>query len=245
MAEKEAKKEEERRRGKRPRRAIGWVVGVALAAIIGNYVVPGAHRAIAAGACYAKLALHPGAYTPPSKAWTAFGVTSITRLAHEVIVSPAPGAGATDEWFGAVLAVTQACNYKVSFRAELLGPRDRADLRVLGYGYGIGARGTAVNGIPDATTVQFEPTFNGIRIVPVPGAVDAAGFNATHFANVAPGVFARWTMDIVGSTDYVNFDGHGYQALHLTSGNEILIRVWNAGVVIRGLTITPMWPSPP
>lgn len=225
-------------------RATGWAITIALAAIISNYVVPGAHKAFAAGACYGKYAFFHQRYTPESSDWRSYGVTWVSSLpGNKVLIRPAPSQGAANEWFGAVLPVTRACNYQVSLSAELIGPRDPAAVRFSGYGYGIGVRGSAVNGIPVATTTQFDPTFGGLRLVPIPADANKAGFNATPFAGVRAGTFHRWTISVSGSTAYVVFDGKGYQALHLTAGDDVLIRVWNCEVIIRSLTITPSMPS--
>jgi hypothetical protein len=96
-----------------------------------------------------------------------------------------------------------------------------------------------------ATTVQFDPSFGGLRLVPIPAGVNEPGFNATPFPNVKPGVFHRWTISVSGTTAYVAFDGKGYQALHLTNGDAVLVRVWNSQVIIKNVVIVPSRPTLP
>lgn len=234
------------RSGQPARRAVGWAITVALAAVIGNYIIPAVHGAFVAAACYGKYAFIHRRYAPQSGNWRVYGVTWVSRLADGgVLIRPAPSQGPADEWFGAVLPVTGACNYQVSLKAELIGPRDPAAVRFSGYGYGIGVRGSAVNGIPIATTVQFDPGFGGLRLVPIPADVNEPGFNATPFPNVTAGSFHRWTISVSGSTAYVAFDGKGYQALHLTTGDDVLVRVWNCQVIIKDVVVAPSEPSLP
>lgn len=226
-------------------RAIGWIFAVAAAAVIGNFVVPGAHQAFTTAACYGKFTFSNRHANPRSSAWNPYGVTLVRRLSStSALIQPQPRLADTDEWFGAVMPFTRFCDYRVSFSAELRGPLNPQAVKEVGYGYGIGVRGTAINGVPNATTVQYDPPFNGLRLVPVPDGVNQPGINSQPFANVRANVSHHWTLTVIGSTAYVSLDGRGYQTLSLTHGNDILVRVWNAGVIITGMKISGIEPSP-
>jgi hypothetical protein len=57
------------------------------------------------------------------------------------------------------------------------------------------------------------------------------------------GVYHHWSIDVIGPNAYVSYDGKGYGQMNLGGGNEILVRVWNASVRLKGMTITPIRPS--
>jgi hypothetical protein len=135
---------------------------------------------------------------------------------------------------------TRYCDYRFSFYAELVGPSDR---QLVGYGYGIGIRGTTVNGVPSATTIQYDPPNGGLRITPIPCCANSPGYNAVNAPRVMAGVYHHWSIDVIGPNAYVSYDGKGYGQMNLGGGNEILVRVWNASVRLKGMTITPIRPS--
>jgi hypothetical protein len=233
--------EETRKIHSRPnpaRRVIVWVLVVCVGAVIANITVPGAHRAYVSAACWARYVLAPGVTHPAVSSWHAFGVTSVAPLpASGVAIVPADQGYI---WFGAEMPFTRYCDYRIRFDAELIGPTNPA---LAGYGYGIGLRGTTVNGVPSATTIQFDPPNGGLRITPIPCCANSPGYNAATIPNVVPGAYRHWSIDVIGSNAYVSYSNKGYGQMNLGAGDEILIRVFNASVRLKNITITPIRPS--
>jgi hypothetical protein len=147
---------------------------------------------------------------------------------------------AGDIWFGAAVPFTRYCDYRLSFSAELIGPREA--INGLGYGYAIGVQGTAINGVPTATTVQYDPPFGGLRTVPIPCCANRPGYNPQTMSGIVPGVYHRWTIQVTGDTAYVSLDGRGYGTISLGHGNEIVVRVWNAAVILNNMVISRAGP---
>jgi hypothetical protein len=56
------------------------------------------------------------------------------------------------------------------------------------------------------------------------------------------GVYHRWTIQVTGSTAYVSLDGRGYGTINLGHGNEIVVRVWNAAVILNNVVISRAGP---
>jgi hypothetical protein len=157
--------------------------------------------------------------------------------AAEVLIRPLE---AGDIWFGAAVPFTRYCDYRLSFSAELIGPREA--INGLGYGYAIGVQGTAINGVPTATTVQYDPPFGGLRTVPIPCCANRPGYNPQTMSGIVPGVYHRWTIQVTGDTAYVSLDGRGYGTISLGHGNEIVVRVWNAAVILNNMVISRAGP---
>jgi hypothetical protein len=177
-----------------------------------------------------------------SSAWAGFGVTSVkTASSTTATITPLL---VSDIWFGATMPFTRYCDYRLSFSAELNGPLDPNEVKYIGYGYGIGVRGTAINGVPDAVTTQYDPPFGGLRIVPIPCCANQPGYNAVSFPNVAAGINHSWLLTVIGSMAYVSFDGKGFGTMTLGHGDEILIRAWNASVTVNNVTVNAISPSP-
>jgi hypothetical protein len=220
------------------RKALIWVLVVCATPIIANYAVPSAHHIFTTANCYAKYLRPPHEERLPSSAWHPYGATSVkTVSATAVYIKPAESG---DIWFGAAAPITRYCDYRLSFSAELLGPQQA--ITGLGYGYAIGVRGTAINGVPIATTVQYDPPFGGLRTVPIPCCANKPGYNPQQMARILPDIYHRWTMKVTGSTAYVSLDGRGYGTITLGRGNDILVRVWNAAVIISNLLISRVSP---
>ncbi len=232
----------------RGRRALVWTIGVAAAAVISNFVVPAAHKAFANATCYGKYFWPGSPYAPSNKEWQPYGVTWVRSIRpRSVLIQPAPSQGPNDEWYGAVLPFTRFCDFRLTLRAELIGPRDKkpADVKAYGYGYAIGVHGEAVNDLPSATTVQFDPPFKGLRLIPLPQGPNLSGYNAsTKFPKILPGTTHTWAITAQNNTAFVSLDGKGFQALSLTSGHDILIRVWNAKVLISDVKLYALAPAP-
>jgi hypothetical protein len=224
------------------RRGLTWVLAVCAAPIIAFYVVPSAHRAFTTADCYAKYWFLPSETQPSSSEWEQFGVTSVKALSPTAVSIRPSAVG--DIWFGAVLPFTRYCDYTLSFSAELVGPLRPAAVGIIGYGYAIGARGTAINGIPSATTVQFDPPQGGLRTVPIPCCANRPGYNPQQLPGVVAGTLHRWALRVIGATAYVSFDGKGYGSMTLSHGNDVLVRVWNADVIIKNLVIRSLNPWP-
>lgn len=222
------------------RRALVWILVACATPVIAALAVPGAHQAFANAVCYVKYLIPPHEAHPAASRWQSFGVTSV-RVESPTTVAISP-TESSDIWFGAVMPITQYCDYSISFSAELIGPL-QSDLSVpLGYGYGVGARGSAVNGVPNATTVQYDPPFGGLRIVPIPCCANQPGYNPQYFPGVVPGRFHRWTLKVIGAMAYISFDGKGYNSMSLGDGDDFLVRVWNAELIIKDITITRISP---
>ena len=220
------------------RRALVWVLAICTTPIIANYAVPSAHHIFTTANCYAKYLRPSHEERLPSSAWHPYGATIVKPLsATAVYIRPAE---VGDIWFGATAPFTRYCDYRLSFSAELLGPRQA--ITGLGYGYAIGVRGAAINGVPIATTVQYDPPFGGLRTVPIPCCANKPGYNPQQMSRILPGIYHRWTMRVVGSTAYISLDGRGYGAITLGHGNEILVRVWNAAVIISNMMISRISP---
>jgi len=220
------------------RRAMVWILAVCITAVIANITVPGAHRAYATAVCYIKYLAEPGATHPSVSSWQSFGATSITPLAASAFAVTPAAQGYI--WFGAEMRFTRYCDYRINFDAELVGPADR---RLPGYGYGIGVRGTTVNGVPSATTMQYDPPNGGLRITPIPCCANSPGYNAVSASDVISGVYHHWSIDVIGLTAFISYDGKGYGQMNLGSGDEVLVRVWNASVRLKNMAITPIKPS--
>lgn len=221
-------------------RATAWVLAIGLTAVIANVAVPGAHRTFTTVGCYGKY-LRPGRTTyPATTAWQKFGVTSVQAVSSTAVTVHPLVAGY--QWFGATLPFGRYCDYRLSFSAVLSRPIISG--KGIGYGYAVGVKGTTINGVPNAVTTQYDPPFAGLRIVPIPCCADQPGYNAVSFPKVVSGVSHPWLLTVIGSTAYVSFDGKGFGTMmSLGSGNEILIRVWNASVTISDVKISAIRPA--
>jgi hypothetical protein len=166
-----------------PVRVIAWFVSGVVAALVSYYTVPSVHRIVTAGACLAKYTTGPHVTRPPAAAWTAFGPSQLTEAEASMAVRPSPAMQAADEWFGVSLPVTASCDYEIRFQAVLSKPL----YNVPGAGYGIGVRGDVNNGVPTATTIQYDPPFGGLRTVDVPSNANAPGYPPTPFSGMTPG----------------------------------------------------------
>jgi hypothetical protein len=225
-------------------KAVSWVAGIAVAAIVGQYAIDGSHSVAARAVCEVSYLVHPAESRPASSAWTGYGTTQLTRSPGQALsVEPAQDL-ATDMWFGAELAGPGTCDYQVSFDAELLGPEDRVLAPQLGYGYGVGARGSAINGIPHGTTVQFDPPFGGLRTVQLPGQVNSPGLNSRRYGFVETGHYSHWILTVRGSAMLVLVHGERYGPVDLgrANGGEILFRVWDGRLKIRNVEISKLAP---
>lgn len=222
------------------RRTLAWILVACLTPIIAAVAVPGANQTFARAACYVKYLSQPHEVHPAATTWQSYGVTSVkVESSSTVAITPT---GASDIWYGAVMPITRYCDYSISFSAELIGPLQSGLAVPLGYGYGVGVRGSAVNGVPNATTVQYDPPFGGLRIVPIPCCANQPGYNAQAFPGVVPGIFHRWTLKAIGATAYISFDGKGYNTMSLGNGDDFLVRVWNAELVIKDIVIKRIGP---
>jgi hypothetical protein len=134
------------------------------------------------------------------------------------------------------------CDYRLSFSAELNGPLYPNEVKYIGYGYGIGVRGTTVNEVPNTVTTQYDPPFGGLRIVPIPCCANQAGYNAVSFPGVTADRNHSWLLTVIGSKAYVSFDGKGFGTMTVGHYDEILIRVWNASVTVSNMKITAIRP---
>jgi hypothetical protein len=220
------------------RRTTAWILAACITAVIANIAVPGAHRAYVTAGCYVKYFAEPRITHPSTSSWRSFGVTSIKPLSASSLMITPSAQGYI--WFGADMPFTRYCDYRISFKAELIGPMDP---RLVGYGYGIGVRGTTINGVPDATTIQYDPPNGGLRIALIPCCANSPGYNSISTPDVIAGAYHFWSLDVIGPDAYVSYDSKGYGQMNLGSGNEILIRVWNASVVLKDIAITPIRPS--
>ncbi len=176
----------------RLRRIMIWILVACVAPIIAGYAVPSAHHLLTTARCYGKYLLQSGEKRLPSSSWHPFGVTSVKEISvtEASIQPPAPG----DTWYGAVIPFDQYCDYRLSFSAELIGPRYPQYVRELGYGYAIGLKGTAVNGIPNAVTAQYDPPFGGLRTVPIPCCADKPGYNPRPIPDVSEQRYHHWSV---------------------------------------------------
>lgn len=224
----------------RLRQALVWILVACVTPVVGAVAVPGAHQTFARAACYVKYLIPPHEAHPAAAMWQSYGVTSVkAESSTTVAISPT---GPSDIWYGAVMPITRYCDYSISFSAELIGPLLSSLSVPLGYGYGVGVRGSAVNGVPNATTVQYDPPFGGLRIVPIPCCANQAGYNSQPFPGVVPGRFHRWTLKVIGATAYISFDGKGYNSMSLSNGDDFLVRVWNAELIIKDIVINRISP---
>lgn len=215
------------------RAAFTWILAVCATPVIANYAVPSAHHIFTTASCFAKYLLPPHEIRLPSSAWRPYGTTVKSISVTAVLIRPTE---AGDIWFGAAVPFTRYCDYRLSFSAELAGPREA--ITGLGYGYAIGVRGTAINGVPIATTVQYDPPFGGLRTVPLPCCANKPGYNAQQMSEIVRGVYHRWTIRVTGGTAYVSLDGRGYGTINLGHGNEIIVRVWNAAVIVNNMVMS-------
>lgn len=225
-----------------PVRAIAWLVSGIVAALVGYYTVPSVHRIVTAGACLAKYATGPHVTRPPATAWTAFGPSQLTEAAASIAVRPSPAMQAADEWFGVSLPVTASCDYEIRFQAVL--SQALYNVPGAGYGYGIGVRGDVSNGVPTATTIQYDPPFGGLRTVDVPRDANAGGYPPTPFPGLTPGRPHDWDIVVRGSTMLAYLDGRAYPQVRLDvdGGNQLIVRVWNARVTITTVSVTKLRP---
>jgi hypothetical protein len=226
------------------RRLASWAIPLLVGAILISFVVPGAHNGLRVASCFYKFATSPGSETPASSDWVPYGTSLITDAsAFSVSVRPDPSMGAQDEWFGASLAVTSYCDYRIEFWAMLTGPL--YPVPGAGYGYAVGSRGEVVNGVPYATTIQYDPPFHGLRTVNVPSMANASGFNPTPFASVDTGRYHHWIITVERNRMLATLDGKPYQPVDLDTGfgNQIIIRVWNSEVHIRDMRISSIRPT--
>jgi hypothetical protein len=225
------------------RRLAAWVAPLLIGAILISFVVPGAHGGLKAAGCLFKFATSPGSEMPTSGSWAPYGTSVVTDTsAFSFSVRPDPAMGAQDEWFGASLGITSYCDYQVEFWAMLTGPL--YPVPSAGYGYAVGSRGEVVNGVPEATTIQYDPPFRGLRTVDVPFMANARGFNPTPSASVDTGRYHHWVITVRGNRMLASLDGKPYQPVDLDTGfgNEIIIRVWNSEVRIRDMRISRIFP---
>lgn len=222
------------------RHALAWLLAVCATPVIASYAVPSAQHMFNTASCYAKYWTLPGDTRIRSSAWQPFGATSVKPLSRtSVSIKPA---AAGDIWFGATMPFTRYCDYRVTFSAELLRPIQANAIGQLGFGYGVGARGVAINGVPSATTVQYDPPFGGLRTVPIPCCANNPGYNPQQIPGIVAGKYHRWTLTVIASTAYVSLDGKGYGSITLGHGNDILIRVWNAKIIVTDMEITALRP---
>ena len=193
-------------------------------------------------ACLAKYTTGPHVSRPSATAWTAFGPSQLTQASASLAVRPSPAMQAADEWFGVSMPVTASCDYEIRFRAVLSKPL--YNVPGAGYGYGIGVRGDVDNGVPTATTIQYDPPFGGLRTVDVPSNANAPGYPPTPFPGMTPGRPHDWKIIVQGSTMLVSLDGHTYPQVRLDvgSGNQLIVRVWNAKVTITMMSVTKLRP---
>lgn len=226
------------------RRLAAWAAPLLLGAILISFAVPGAHNGLRVAGCFYKFATSHGSEAPASADWVPYGTSVITDTsAFSFSVRPDPTMGAQDEWFGASLGVVSYCDYRIEFWAMLTGPL--YPVPSAGYGYAVGCRGKVVNGVPDATTIQYDPPFRGLRTVDVPSMANASGFNPTPFASVNTGRYHHWVITVQGNQMLAVLDGKPYQPVDLDTGfgNEIIIRVWNSEVRIRDMRISRIRPA--
>jgi hypothetical protein len=59
---------------------------------------------------------------------------------------------------------------------------------------------------------------------------------------VVPGRFHRWTLKVIGARAYISFDGKGYNSMSLSNGDDFLVRVWNAELIIKDIVINRISP---
>jgi hypothetical protein len=225
-----------------PVRALSWGIPIIAATVIANYTVPGVHRVVATSACLFKYATAPTVTRPAPSTWAAFGSSQISYSASSLAVRPNPAMGAADEWFGASLPVTTSCDYRIDFQATLIGPL--YNVPGSGYGYAIGAHGDVDNGVPAATTIQYDPPFGGLRTVDVPAEANSIGYNATPFPGITADTSHRWDIIVTGNTMMASLDGRAYSPVRLDTGDgdQIIVRVWNAAVTITNMSITKLRP---
>jgi hypothetical protein len=226
------------------RRLAAWAAPLLLGAILISFVVPGTHSGLRVAGCFYKFATSPRSEIPASTDWAPYGTSVITDTsAFSFSVRPDPTMGAQDEWFGARLGVASYCDYQVEFWAMLTGPL--YPVPSAGYGYAVGCRGNVINGVPDATTIQYDPPFRGLRTVDVPSEADARGFNPTPSDSVDTGRYHHWVITVRGNQMLAVLDGKPYPPVDLDTGfgNEIIIRVWNSEVRIRDMRISRIRPA--
>jgi hypothetical protein len=239
-----AQEPEPRRRRHVVRRIALWAVPIVAGAILISYAVPGAHNVITTGVCYFKFAISPRQVYPKSSDWISFGTTQMADVSSSSLeVRPSPSMGAQDEWFGASLPVVRFCDYQIKFQAKLIGPL--YPVPTAGYGYAIGSRGKVVNGVPEATTIQYDPPFGGLRTVDVPLKANAGGYNAIPFSSVNTGHYHHWVLTVRGDTMLALLDGKSYAPVSIDTGHghDVVLRIWNAEVEIRSVVITKLHPS--
>jgi len=237
-----AKEQETKNKRPWPVQVIAWLVTGIVAALVSYYTVPSVHRIVAASACMAKYLTGPRVSRPPVAAWTAFGPSQLTEAVGALAVRPSPAMGAADEWFGVSLPVTASCDYVIRFQAVLSKPLYKVP--GAGYGYGIGVRGDVTNGVPTATTIQYDPPFGGLRTVDVPSNANAPGYPPTPFPGMTPGRPHNWDIIVRGSTMLASLDGRAYPQLRLDvgAGNQLIVRIWNAKVTISQMSVTKLRP---
>ena len=236
-------REPEKKKRPWPLKVIAWAIPIIGGTVLANYTVPAVHQAVAASVCVFKYATAPQVTKPPPTAWTAFGSSQLTGTASAIGVRPSPAMGAADEWFGASLPFAASCDYKVEFQATLTGPL--YNVPGAGFGYGIGARGDVDNGVPAATTIQYDPPFGGLRTVDVPNEANTNGYPPTPFPGITAGRSHHWIVVVKGDTMLASLDGRAYVPVRLDAGdgNQLIVRVWNAMVTISDVTITRLWPK--
>ena len=226
------------------RRLAGWAAPLLLGAVLVSFAVPGAHNGARAAACLYRYAASAASQTPASSNWMPIGASVITDTsASSFSVRPDPTMGAEDEWFGASLAVASYCDYRIDFRAMLTGPL--YPVPGAGYGYAVGCRGKVINGVPAATTIQYDPPFRGLRTVDIPAGANAPGFNQALTDSVDTGRYHHWVITVRGNQMQAVLDGKPYRPVDLDarSGNQIIIRVWNSEAWIRDMKISSIQPA--
>jgi hypothetical protein len=222
------------------RRILIWILIACAAPVVGAYAVPGAHHVFTTARCYGKYLLQSREERLPSSAWHPFGVTSVKAVSMTAVSVRA--SALSDTWYGALIPLKRYCDYRVSFSAQLVGPWHPAYVGVLGYGYAVGLKGTAVNGIPNAVTAQYDPLFGGLRTVPIPCCADKPGYNPRPILDVSAERYHRWSVMVSGDIAYVSLDGRGYGEMTLGDGDDILLRVWNATVNVKDVVVRAVRP---
>jgi hypothetical protein len=225
-------------------KTIAFVVTPALAAVIGDYAVHGTHSVAAKTVCAVKYLAAPSISYPGSSQWTAYGVTSLTTTSGRSFSIEPAGQLLTDEWFGASMNGPGLCDYRIDFDADISEPLDQPEATALGYGYAVGADGAVVNDVPYGTTVQFDPPFQGLRTVELPGGANAIGHNARKYSFINTNHDHHWVLTITGSKMAVCVDGQQYGPVSLSQpdSGSIIFRVWNARLGVSNVRISKLRP---
>lgn len=233
------------KKNRRLLKAIVSVVTAAVTAVVCDYFVQGSHSLAAPAVCGVKYLTAPPSSYPDSSHWVAYGVSNLTTTSSRSFSLQPGGQLLTDEWFGATLAGPDLCDYRVAFDADITGPLHPAAVRILGYGYAVGARAEAVNDVPQGTTVQFDPPFGGLRTVVLPDDANSPSHNPEQFSFVNTGHYHHWVLTVRGEDMTVSVDGQRYpHVVHLDGAGPggILFRIWNARLDVRDVKISKLRP---